>query len=156
VNFDPNLDVKRDITQNAIDFSHVLNISQPKVAIIAGIDNVNANMRSTVDAASLCKMSERGQIKGAILDGPLTFDNVISKQVASSKGIYSAVVGDADIIVVPSVETGNILAEQLEYLSESQNAGLLLGAKVPVLMSRINNVYSSTVACALARLIIKE
>lgn len=150
INIDPNLDVKRGITQNAIDFAMALGIETPKVAILAGMDNVSSAMRSTVDAAGLCKMSERGQIKGAILDGPLTFDNVISAEVAKSKGIESPVIGDADILVVPSVETGNILAEQLEYLAESRNAGLLLGSRVPVLMSRINDVYSSTVACALA------
>jgi phosphate acetyltransferase/phosphate butyryltransferase len=150
VNIDPNLDTKRGITQNAIDFSIALGVEKPKVAILAGMDNVSASMRSTVDAAGLCKMAERGQIKGGIVDGPLTFDNVISTEVAHSKGITSSVIGDADIIVVPSVETGNILAEQLEYLAESRNAGLLLGSRVPVLMSRINDIYSSTVACALA------
>lgn len=150
VNIDPHLDIKRAITQNAIDFANALGIEQPKVALLAGMDNVSSAMRSTVDAAGLCKMAERGQIKGGILDGPLTFDNVISSEVAKSKGISSPVIGDADILVVPSVETGNILAEQLEYLAESRNAGLLLGSRVPVLMSRINDVYSSTVACALA------
>lgn len=150
VNIDPHLDIKRAITQNAIDFANALGIDQPKVAVLAGMDNVSSAMRSTVDAAGLCKMAERGQIRGGILDGPLTFDNVISAEVAKSKGISSPVIGDADILVVPSVETGNILAEQLEYLAESRNAGLLLGSRVPVLMSRINDVYSSTVACALA------
>jgi len=150
INIDPNLDIKRGITQNAIDFAKALGIEQPKVAILAGMDNVSSTMRSTVDAAGLCKMSERRQIKGGIIDGPLTFDNVFSAEVAKSKGISSPVIGDADILVVPSVETGNILAEQLEYLAESRNAGLLLGSRVPVLMSRINDVYSSTVACALA------
>lgn len=150
VNIDPNLDLKRAITQNAIDFAMALGIENPKVAILAGMDNVNSAMRSTVDAAGLCKMAERGQIKGGLLDGPLTFDNVISAEVAKSKGISSPIIGDADILVVPSVETGNMLAEQLEYLAESKNAGLLLGSRVPVLMSRINDIYSSTVACALA------
>lgn len=150
VNIDPALDVKRDITQNAINFARALGIEKPKVAILAGTDIVNPSMRSTVDAASICKMAERNQIKHGIIDGPLTFDNVISAEVAKSKGIESPIVGDADILVVPSVETGNILAEQLEYLAESHNAGLLLGSRVPVLMSRINEVYSSTVACALA------
>lgn len=150
INIDPTLDVKREITQNAIDFARALGVETPKVAILAGMDNVSSTMRSTVDAAGLCKMSERGQIKHGILDGPLTFDNVISAEVAKSKGIASPVIGDADILVVPSVETGNILAEQLEYLAESKNAGLLLGSRVPVLMSRINDIYSSTVACALA------
>lgn len=156
VNIDPNLDVKRGITQNAIHFAQALGVEEPKVAILAGMDNVSPTMRSTVDAAGLCKMAERGQIKGGILDGPLTFDNVISAEVAKSKGISSPVIGDADILVVPSVETGNILAEQLEYLAESRNAGLLLGSRVPVLMSRINDVYSSTVACALAILSVEH
>ncbi len=150
VNIDPSLDVKRAITQNAINFAKALGIDEPKVAILAGMDNVSSTMRSTVDAAGLCKMAERGQIKGGILDGPLTFDNVISAEVAKSKGISSPVIGDADILVVPSVETGNMLAEQLEYLGESRNAGLLLGGRVPVLMSRINDISSSTAACALA------
>lgn len=150
VNIDPSLEVKRSITQNAIDFANALGIEQPKIAILAGMDTVSSTMRSTVDAAGLCKMAERGQIRGGILDGPLTFDNVISAQAAKSKGIESPVIGDADIVIVPSVETGNILAEQLEYLAESRSAGLLLGGRVPVLMSRINDVYSSTVACALA------
>jgi phosphate acetyltransferase len=150
INIEPNLDTKRSITQNAIDFAIALGIEQPKVAVLAGMDNVSPTMRSTVDAAGLCKMSERGQIKGGVIDGPLTFVNVISADAAESKGITSSVIGDADILVVSSVETGNILAEQLEYLAESRNAGLLLGSRVPVLMSRINDIYSSTVACAFA------
>lgn len=150
INMDPNLDVKRHITQNAIDFALALGIDEPKVAILAGVDTVNSAMRSTVDAAALCKMAERKQIRGGILDGPLTFDNVISIEVAKSKGIASPVIGEADILVVPNVETGNILAEQLEYLAESRNAGLVLGGRVPVLMSHIQDTYLSTVSCALA------
>jgi len=150
INMDPNLDVKRDITQSAIHFAHALDLKQPKVAILAGMDTVNYHMRSTVDAAALCKMAERGQIEGGILDGPLTFDNVISVDVAKSKGIESPVIGDADILVVPNVETGNILAKQLEYLAESRNASLVLGGRVPVLMSHINDIHLSTVSCALA------
>lgn len=150
VNTDPNLDVKRYITQNAIDFAHALGIQEPKVAVLAGQDLISYNMRSTVDAAALCKMAERGQIYGAILDGPLTFDNVISTEVAYSKGINSPVIGDADILVAPNVETGNILAKQLEYLAESRNASILIGGKVPVLMSHINDIRLSTVSCALA------
>lgn len=150
VNIEPNLDVKRVITQNAIDFAQALQIDEPKIAVLAGVDTVNNSMRSTVDAAALCKMAERGQIRGAIIDGPLTFDNVISVEVARSKGIESEVIGDADILVVPNVETGNILAKQLAYLAESRNAGLVLGGKVPVLMSHINDIYLSTVSCALA------
>ncbi len=150
INVNPNLEAKRGITQNAIDFALALAIKEPKVAILAGVDTINSNMHSTVDAAALCKMAERGQIHHGILDGPLTFDNVISKEVTTLKGIDSKVAGDADILVVPNVETGNILAKQLEYLAESRNAGLVLGGKVPVLMSHINDVYLSTVSCALA------
>lgn len=150
INIEPSLEVKRSITQNAIYFADALGIRTPKVAILAGIDTVNNTMRSTVDAAALCKMAEREQIRGGILDGPLTFDNVISVEVAKAKGIESAVIGDADILVVPNVETGNILAKQLEYLAESRNAGLVLGSRVPVLMSHINDVKLSTVSCAFA------
>lgn len=150
INIEPTLDVKRVITQNAINFAHALEIDEPKVALLAGIDTVSSSMKSTVDAAALCKMAERGQIQGGLLDGPLTFDNVISMEVARSKGIESLVVGDADVLVVPNLETGNILAKQLEYLAESRNAGLVLGGRVPVLMSHINDVQLSTVSCALA------
>src|SRR5262249_39771164 len=117
INIDPNLEIKRGITQNAINFALALDIKEPKVAILAGLDIVSYSMRSTVDAAALCKMSERGQIHGGILDGPLTFDNVISVEIAKEKGIESPVIGDADILVVPNVETGNILANQLEHLA---------------------------------------
>lgn len=150
INIDPHLEAKRDITQNAINYAHAIGIKEPKVAILAGMDNVSSTMRSTVDAAALCKMAERGQIKGAILDGPLTFDNVISSEIANQKGIFSPVAGDADILVMPNVETGNILAKQLEYLAESRNAGLILGARVPVLASHINDIHLSVVSCALA------
>lgn len=150
INIDPHLEAKRDITQNAIDYAKALGIEEPKVAILAGMDTVSSSMRSTVDAAALCKMAERGQIKGAILDGPLTFDNVISLDVSLSKGIHSPVAGNADILVVPNVETGNILAKQLQYLAESRNAGLVLGARVPVLMSHINDIQLSTISSALA------
>ena len=150
INMDPGLDVKRGITQNAIDFAQALGIDEPKIAVVAGMDTVSQDMQSTIDAAALCKMAERGQIKGGIIDGPLTFDNVISKDVALSKGIVSPVIGQADILVMPNVETGNILAKQLEYLAESKNAGLTLGGRVPVLMSHIYDIYLSTVSCALA------
>lgn len=150
INIDPSLEIKRCITQNAINYALALGIVEPKVAILAGMDTVSATMRSTVDAAALCKMAERGQIKHGILDGPLTFDNVISAEVARSKGVGSAVAGQADILVMPNVETGNILSRQLEYLAESRNAGLVLGGRVPVLMSHINDIHLSTVSCALA------
>ena len=146
----PSLETKRMITQNAIDFAHTLQIAQPKVAILAGADLVSAGMPSTIDAAALCKMAERGQIKGGIIDGPLTFDDVISREAAHMKGIVSSVVGEADTVIVPNLETGNILAEQLEHLAESRAAGLVLGAKVPVLMSHIDDIEMSTISCALA------
>lgn len=150
VNTDPGLDAKRAITQIAIDFARALGVDEPKVALLAGIDIVSSAMKSTVDAAALCKMAERGQIKGGVLDGPLTFDNVISADVTSQKGIISKVAGQADVLVVPNVETGSILAKQLEYLADSHNAGLLLGGRVPALMSHINDVHLSTASCALA------
>ncbi len=150
VHIDPHLDQKRSITQNAIEFALSLGIAQPKVAILSGVDTINYNMRSTIDAAALCKMAERGQIRHGILDGPLTFDHVISIEDAKEKGIQSPVIGDADILIMPNVETGNMLVEQLEHLAEAKIAGLLLGARVPVLMSRINDVELSTVSCALA------
>lgn len=150
INIDPNLETKRAITQNAINFALALDIEEPKVAILAGSDTVSYSLRSTIDAAALCKMAERGQIRGGVLDGPLTFDNVISVEAARESGISSPVVGQADILVVPNVETGNILVKQLEYLAESRSAGLVLGGRVPVLISHINDVYLSTVSCALA------
>lgn len=153
INIEPTLDTKRGIIQNAIDFAHAIDIKQPKVAILAGSDVVSSNMHSTVDAAALCKMAERGQISGGVLDGPLTFDNVISVEVAKDKGIVSPVIGHADILMVPNLETGSILLKQLEYLAESRNAGIVLGGRVPVLMSHINDTYLSTVSCALAMLV---
>lgn len=153
INVDPNLDVKRGIVQNAIDFAKVLSIKEPKVAILAGSDLINYTMRSTIDAAALCKMAERHQITGAILDGPLTFDTIISASSAKSKGIDSKIAGQADILVVPNLETGNILSEQLAYLAESRNAGIVIGARVPVLMGHIEDIELSTVSCALAILI---
>lgn len=152
INIEPNLNAKREITQNAIDFALALGITQPKVGILAGSDLVNYTMRSTIDAAALCKMAQRGQLKGGLLDGPLTFDNVISLEAAETKGITSPIVGDADVLIVPNVETGNILAEQLEHLAESQNAGLIIGARVPVLVEHISDVRLSTISCALALL----
>jgi phosphotransacetylase/acyl dehydratase len=151
VNMMPNLEVKRGITQNAIDFALALGTHKPKVAIVAGVDTVNEHMRSTVDAASLCKMAERGQLHGGIVDGPLTFDNVMSPEAAEATGRkVSPIMGEADILVMPNVETGTIMVKQLEYLSESRNAGLLLGGRVPVLMSHIYDKQLSTVSCALA------
>lgn len=150
VNMLPDLETKRLIIQNVIAFAQALKIHHPKVAILAGAEVVTDSMPSTVDAAALCKMAERGQIVGGILDGPLTFDNVISVEVAKEKGIHSEVVGNADILIVPNVETGNILLNQFKYLSEAKSAGLMLGGRVPVLMSHIKDTNLSNVSCALA------
>lgn len=147
---EPTLEEKWAITQNAIDFGRALDMETPKVAILSGLDIISSSMRSTIDAAALCKMAERGQIEGGILDGPLTFDTAISALAAKTKGIISPVSGSADILIMPNVETANMLVKQLEYLAESKSAGLLLGARVPILMSHIRDLRASTVSCAFA------
>ena len=151
LNIRPSLQEKVDIIQNAIDFARILGVQTPKVAILAAVETVNPNMPSTLDAAALCKMAERGQIKGGILDGPLAFDNAISAQAARIKNIQSAVAGDADIMAVPDLESGNMLAKQLEYLAGASGSGLVLGARVPIaLTSRadgpMNRVSSALLA----------
>ncbi|PHV10221.1 bifunctional enoyl-CoA hydratase/phosphate acetyltransferase [Chitinimonas sp. BJB300] len=154
VNIEPGLLEKRDIVQNAIDLLLTLGISQPKVAILAAVETVNPTMRATLDAASLCKMADRGQISGGILDGPLAFDNAISAEAARSKGIVSPVAGEADILVVPDLEAGNMLAKQLQYLAGARAAGIVLGLKVPVVLtSRADNAESRMASCAIAKLL---
>lgn len=154
VNIEPTLEVKADIVQNAIDLAHILGIPEPKVAILAAVETVNPKMRATLDAAALCKMADRGQIKGGLLDGPLAFDNAISMIAAKTKGIRSAVAGQADILVVPDIESGNMLAKQLEYLADALTAGVVLGAKVPiVLTSRADSADSRAGSCAIAVLV---
>ncbi|MDE1899784.1 MAG: bifunctional enoyl-CoA hydratase/phosphate acetyltransferase, partial [Xanthomonadaceae bacterium] len=135
VNVIPDLEAKRDIVQNAIDLAHVLGITQPKVAILSAVETVDPKLPSTIDAAALCKMADRGQIHGGLLDGPLAFDNAVSKRAAQSKGIVSAVAGDADILVAPDLEAGNMLAKQLEYLADAKVAGIVVGARVPVVLT---------------------
>ena len=135
INIYPTLADKRDIVQNAIDLAHALGIPQPKVAILSAVETVNPKITSTVEAAALCKMLDRGQISGAILDGPLAFDNAISKAAAGSKHLMSAVAGDADILVVPDLESGNMLAKQLIYLAGADAAGIVLGARVPIILT---------------------
>ena len=132
VNVEPTLEDKVDIVQNAIDLAHMLKIPEPKVALLAAVETVNPKMRATVDAAALCKMADRGQITGALLDGPLAYDNAISMVAARTKGIRSAVAGQADILLVPEIESGNMLAKQLEYLADALAAGIVLGAQVPI------------------------
>jgi phosphate acetyltransferase len=154
VNIDPDLQAKRDIVQNAIEVAHALGVPNPKVAILAAVETVDPKMRATIDAASLCKMAERGQITGGILDGPLALDNAVSLSAAKTKGIVSAVAGQADILVVPDLEAGNILAKQLEYLADAASAGIVVGARVPiVLTSRADPAPVRVASCALALLV---
>lgn len=154
LNIAPGLEAKRDIVQNAIALALVLGIASPHVAILSAVEVVNPRLPSTVDAAALCKMADRGQITGGILDGPLAFDNAISADAARIKGILSPVAGQADILVVPDLESGNMLAKQLEYLANAQTAGIVVGARVPiVLTSRADDPLAHLVSCALAVLL---
>ena len=151
INVAPDLLAKRDIVLNAIDLAHALGIKQPKVAILSAVETVTPKLQSTLDAAALCKMAERGQITGALLDGPLAFDNAVSRRAAQTKGIDSAVAGDADILVAPDLEAGNMLAKQLEYLADAKVAGIVLGARVPVVLtSRADLPDARMASCALA------
>lgn len=154
INIVPALADKVDIVRNAIDLAHILGVSNPHVAILAAVETVNSNMPATLDAAALCKMADRGQITGAVLDGPLAFDNAISLAAARIKGIHSPVSGKADILVVPDLESGNMLAKQLEYLGGASSAGIVLGAKVPiVLTSRADSREARIASCAIAVLV---
>ena len=154
INIAPTLDEKVDIIQNAIDLAHVIGIPEPKVAILSAVETVNPKIQSTLDAAALCKMADRGQIKGGLLDGPLAFDNAVSFVAAKTKGIKSAVAGHAEILVVPDLESGNMVAKQLEYLANALTAGIVLGAKVPiVLTSRADTAETRTASCVIAALI---
>ncbi len=151
INITPDLDTKRDICQNAIDLAHVLGVARPKVAIICAVESINSRMVCTTDAASLCKMADRGQITGAILDGPLALDNAISKEAARIKKIDSVVAGDPDIVVVPDLASGNILAKQLTFMSNADGAGIVLGARVPIILtSRADNRRTKLASCAVA------
>jgi phosphate acetyltransferase len=155
INITPSLEEKVDIVQNAIDLARVLRISEPKVAILSATETVTPKLRSTLDAAALCKMADRGQITGGVLDGPLAFDNAISIVAAKTKGVKSAVAGRADILVVPDLEAGNMVAKQLEYLADAQAAGIVLGARVPiVLTSRADNLQTRLASCAVALLLV--
>ncbi len=157
INIYPDLEAKRDIVQNAIDLAHVLGIEIPKVAILSAIETVNPKIHSTLEAAALCKMADRGQITGGIVDGPLAFDNAVSPEAAHTKGIVSPVQGQADILVVPDMESGNMLAKQLEYLAEAQSAGIVLGARVPIILaSRADSPLVHKASCALAVLLVQS
>ena len=153
LNLYPTLEDKRDIVQNAIDLTHALGIAEPRVALLSAVETVTSSIRSTLDAAALCKMAERGQITGGILDGPLAFDNAVSAEAAATKGIISPVAGAADIFVVPDVEAGNMLAKQLQYLADADVAGIVLGARVPIILtSRADKTMSRLGSCAIALL----
>lgn len=154
VNIAPDLDTKRDIVQNAIDLAHALGIATPLVAVLSAAETVNARIPSTVDAAALCKMADRGQITGGVLDGPLAFDNAISIEAAQRKGIVSNVAGRADVLVVPDLEAGNILAKQLSYFAGADSAGIVMGARCPIaLTSRADPVESRLASAALLALV---
>jgi phosphate acetyltransferase len=153
INISPTLEDKVDICQNAIDIAHVMGVKKPKVAILAAVETVTSKMPATIDAAALCKMADRKQITGALLDGPLAFDNAISKEAAKTKGIASEVAGDPDILLVPDLEAGNMVAKLLAYLASAESAGLVLGARVPIILtSRADGVRSRIASCAVAML----
>nr|WP_153457816.1 phosphate acetyltransferase [Sinorhizobium fredii] len=153
INIFPDLEAKRDIVQNAIDLWVTIGLGEPRVAIVSAVETVTAKIPSTIEAAALCKMAERGQITGGLLDGPLAFDNAIDPEAARIKGIKSPVAGHAQIIVVPDLEAGNMLAKNLTFLSHADAAGIVLGARVPiVLTSRADSVRTRLASCAVAAL----
>ncbi len=157
VNIAPDLEQKRDIIQNAIDLAHVMGIECPKVAVLSAIETVNPKLHSTLDAAALCKMADRGQITGGLVDGPLAFDNAVSPAAAAEKGIISRVAGQADILVVPDIEAGNMLAKQLTFLAGADAAGVVLGALVPIILtSRADGERTRMASCAVAVLIARR
>ncbi len=155
VNISPGLAEKRDIVQNVIDFAHSIGIAEPRVAILSAVETVNPAIVSTIDAAALCKMADRGQITGGRLDGPLAFDNAIDAEAARIKGIVSDVAGHADILVVPDIDAGNMLVKQLIYLGNADSAGVVIGARVPiVLTSRADSVHNRLASVALGVLLV--
>jgi len=154
VNIYPTLEDKAEIVQNAIDLAHALDITEPKVAILSAVETVTPKIASTIDAAALCKMTDRGQIVGGIVDGPLAFDNAVNLKAAEIKHIHSAVAGAADILVVPDLESGNMLAKQLEYLAGAEAAGIVVGARVPIILtSRSDSTKTRLASCAVAALL---
>lgn len=155
INIQPTLEEKVDIVRNVVDLAHMLGNPKPKVAILSAIETVNSKIPSTLDAAALCKMADRDQITGAILDGPLAFDTAVSLDAAAVKLLHSPVAGEADIVVVPDLESGNMLAKQLEYLGGARLAGIVLGAKVPiVLTSRADSAETRSASCAVASVLV--
>lgn len=157
INIFPTLEEKVDIVQNAIDLAHALRVELPKVAILSAMETVNPKLDSTVEAAALCKMADRGQITGGLLDGPLALDNAISPEAAKIKGIAGPVAGHADILLVPDLEAGNMLAKSLSFLADADSAGIVLGARVPItLTSRADSVQSRLASCAVAALVVQR
>ena len=156
VNIFPTLEDKVHIVQNAIDLAHALGLAQPKVAILSAMETINPKVPSTIEAAALCKMAERGQITGGLLDGPLALDNAIDLGAAKIKKIDSPVAGQADILVVPDLEAGNMLAKSLSFMADADAAGIVLGARVPVILtSRADSVSTRLASCAVAALVAK-
>ena len=153
VNISPDLLAKRDIVQNAIDLARAIGVERPKVALLSAVETVTPKIPSTVEAAALCKMADRGQITGGVLDGPLAFDNAISRDAAAAKGIVSDIAGDADVLITPDLEAGNILAKQLVFLAGAEDSGLVLGARCPVMLtSRADGPAARIASVALAQL----
>lgn len=151
INIAPTLEDKADIVRNAISLAHVIGVAEPRVAILAAVETVNPRMQATLDAAALCKMADRRQIMGGLLDGPLAFDNAVSPQAARVKNIHSPVAGRADVLVVPDLQSGNMLAKQLEILGGAESAGIVMGARVPiVLTSRSDSRMTRLASCAIA------
>jgi phosphotransacetylase len=154
INIAPTLSDKRDICQNAIDLARILGIVMPKVAILSAVETVSEKLPSTIDAAALCKMADRGQIQGGLLDGPLAFDNAVSMEAAHAKHIVSLVAGQADILLVPNLEAGNMLAKQLTFLDGADAAAIVLGARLPIILtSRADSAQTRIASCAVAALI---
>jgi phosphate acetyltransferase len=151
INIFPDLDTKRDIVQNAIDLFTQVGLGKPRVAILSAVETVTSKIPSTIEAAALCKMADRGQITGGLLDGPLAFDNAIDPEAAKIKGIHSEVAGRAQILVVPDLEAGNMLAKNLTFLAKADAAGIVLGARVPIILtSRADSVRARMASCAVA------
>ena len=157
INVTPDLEAKADIVQNAIDLAHVLGLAMPRVAIVSAVETVTPKLPSTIDAAALCKMADRGQITGGLVDGPLALDNAISPEAARDKGIRSCVAGMADILVVPDLESGNMLVKQLTFLAGADAAGVVLGARVPIILtSRADSDASRVASCAIGVLMVNH
>lgn len=157
LNIYPTVEDKRDIVQNAIDLAHVLGVEKPKVAILSAIETVSPRLQSSMEAAALCKMADRRQIIGGVVDGPLAFEDAVSPEAAAAKGLVSPIAGQADILVVPDLESGTMLLKQLEYLSDAQTADVILGARVPIgLISRVDTPLARLTTCALLLLLARQ